>query len=50
MADNPMPAPTPDTNKQAQPTKESKAVERKALKQQQKQELPSNDWPGKGEA
>ena len=49
MADAPKPETNPpDTNKEAQPTKEDKASARKALNEQQKRELPSNDWPGKG--
>jgi hypothetical protein len=41
-------APSPDANKEAQSTKETKAQERKALQEQQKRELPTDDWPGKG--
>lgn len=50
MADDPMPAPTPDTNKEAHPSKENRAAARKGMKEQQKHELPTNDWPGKGAA
>ena len=50
MTDKPVPEPVADTNKEAQSTKETKAEAREALKQQQKRELPSNDWPGKGDA
>ena len=44
MADTP----EPDTDKEAPSTKEDKAAARKAVEAQQKRELPSNDWPGKG--
>ncbi len=41
-------APSPDAETPAQPEPEDKAAARKALKEQQKRELPTNDWPGKG--
>jgi hypothetical protein len=40
---------TPDTNKEAQANKESKKAEREALKEQQKREMPTDNWPGKGD-
>ena len=42
-------AETPETNKRAQGETESKKAARKALEEQQKRELPTDDWPGKGE-
>jgi hypothetical protein len=42
-------AENPEANKLAQGETETKKEEREALKEQQKREMPTSDWPGKDE-